>query len=167
MTGRHTRHRRPIARVLLAAGLLALLWMNTVHAQTPPAPAPLQCPGEVGTAHLYGQWQLHLHPPQGQPTAAPLRLERHPDYAETVRGQWTAATGTMHWLSGDLSDGELVLDESVDGVNIHAVWVGYPVDCGRGFEGERRLSPRDGALTDADNPALRQRFVLRRAGGWQ
>ncbi len=170
MTARPTHHRQPIARVRcvvhLIAGALALVWMHTVGAQTPAAPAPQNCATEVGTTHLYGQWQLRLQPAQGTVTEAPLRLERHPDYAETVRGQWTAATGAVHWLSGDLSHGELVLDESVDGLNIHAVWVGYPVDCGRGFEGERRLSARDGGPTDADNPALRQRFVLRRAGGW-
>jgi hypothetical protein len=152
---------------LRIAGLLVAGWTSTATAQAPAptAPAPLQCPTEVGTTHLYGQWQLRLQPNQGPATAAPLRLERHPDYAETVRGQWTAPSGTTHLLSGDISDGELVLDESVDGVVIHAVWVGYPVDCGRGFEGERRLSTRHEA--NADDPSLRQRFVLRRAGGWQ
>ncbi len=140
--------------------LVAALGIGSAHAKTPPTPQP--CQAEVGTAHLYGQWQLILQPAQGQHTEAPLRLERHPDYSETVRGQWTAPSGRVHLLSGDISDGELVLDESVDGVTISAVWVGYPVDCGRGFEGERRES----AGSDADNTAPRQRFVLRRAGGW-
>ncbi len=142
--------------------LVTVLSASVAHAQTPSA--PLSCPAEVGTAHLYGQWQLTLRPAHGQHTEAPLRLERHPDYAETVRGQWTAPSGQVHLLSGDISEGELVLDESVDGVNISAVWAGYPVDCGRGFEGERR--PSAGSDTDTDNPSLRQRFVLRRAGGW-
>ncbi len=162
MTGRRTQ-----LRWTMVCALLASAWGHAALAQTPAptAPAPLQCPTEVGTTHLYGQWQLRLQPTQGPATEAPLRMERHPDYAETVRGQWTAPNGTIHLLSGDISDGELVLDESVDGVDIHAVWVGYPVDCGRGFEGERRLSTRH--ETSADDPSLRQRFVLRRAGGWQ
>ena len=157
MTGRH--HPRSDVSAWL---LVAILSAGVAHAQTPAA--PLSCPAEIGSAHLYGQWQLTLRPAHGQHTEAPLRLERHPDYAETVRGEWTAPSGQVHLLSGDISEGELVLDESVDGVNISAVWAGYPVDCGRGFEGERR--PSAGSDTDTDNPSLRQRFVLRRAGGW-
>ena len=44
----------------------------------------------------------------------------------------------------------MVLDDSVDGVNLSAVWAGDPVDCGRGFEGERRPDTATGTGNKRD-----------------
>lgn len=132
---------------------------------------------DVSTAHLYGLWQVSFHdgplPPSHQtdaPQSASARttilFERHPEHTDSVRGAMkpivgptaSPATGTV-WLSGDLEDGELILDESADGQRISAVWVAHPTrnGCGTVFQGNRRLT---------DNDRL-QTFTMTKTPGWR
>lgn len=140
---------------------------------TAACPAPL----EVGTAHMYGLWQVSFSdgplPPHSQADTSSkdsarttILFERHPEHTDSLRaamkpivsGNASPATGTV-WLSGDLEDGELILDESADGVRISAVWVAHPTrtGCGKVFQGNRRL---------ADSDAL-QTFTMTKAPGWR
>jgi hypothetical protein len=93
-----------------------------------------------------------------------ILFERHPEHADSLRAAMkpiaSAPTpvGTV-WLSGDLEDGELILDESDDGQHISAVWVAHPAanGCGKVFRGNRRL---------ADSDAL-QTFTMTKTPGWR
>lgn len=142
-------------------------------APQPACPAPL----DVSTLHLYGLWQVSFHdgplPPDGQADAArhvtartTILFERHPEHADSLRGAMKpladthspAPVGTV-WLSGDLEDGELILDESDNGQRISAVWVAHPAvnGCGKVFKGNRRL---------ADSDTL-QTFTMTKTPGWR
>ena len=78
-------------------------------------------------------------------TTGVLRLERHPEYADSLRGTLTTATPSTFLLSGDWEDGELILDESTDGLRIGAVWVLRirAEDCRLRGQGHRRTAGDD------------------------
>lgn len=139
----------------------------------PECPTPLA----VSTGHLYGLWQVDFYdgplPADGQAESlrkvtarTTILFERHPEHADSLRGamkplssaQAPATTGTV-WLSGDLEDGELILDESDNGQRISAVWVAHPAlkGCGKILRGNRRL---------ADSDTL-QTFTMTKATGWR
>jgi hypothetical protein len=97
---------------------------------------------------LYGDWQARF---DGLPDAAVVRLGKHPDYAG-VRGTITrtaaapSARSTVAQLAGDVDDeGELAIDESLDGRSISGVWSGslQPDSCGREFKGTWRNAADD------------------------
>lgn len=138
---------------------------------TPSVNAACLSPAQVDSQHLYGLWQVRLYdgplPADARTpvTATPLLqgtllFERHPEHDDSLRGTLKLkGESAVHWLSGDLDEGELILDESDDGHRISAVWVAYPTapGCGRELRGNRRL---------ADDDRL-QTLVLTRAPGWQ
>lgn len=118
-------------------------------ASTPvPAPAPAPCllPEEVESKHLIGTWRITQ--PQHPETSALLELARHPEHEDSLRGVLRPSQGDQTrtvWLVGDIEDGELVMDESLDGRTISAIWVARPVaqSCGRLLKGERRPAGED------------------------
>lgn len=138
---------------------------------TPSVTAACLPPAQVDSPHLHGLWQVRLYDgplpadARSPVTAAPvaqgtLLFERHPEHDDSLRGTLKLKDeSSVHWLSGDLDEGELILDESDDGRRISAVWVAYPTapGCGRELRGNRRL---------ADDDRL-QTLVLTRAPGWQ
>ena len=83
----------------------------------------------VGQQHLLGLWRAEF---EGLPQGATLLLEAHPEFAESVRGAINR-NGERAWVAGDVEDGEFTLEESLNGTNINAVWVGDLVEgsCGR------------------------------------
>jgi len=144
---------------------LALGLATHSHAQPPSA-----CPGadEVLPVHLYGEWVLEVWEAGDGPGTSGdhgqgrVHFERHPEFEGNVRGQvWLRPGDLPALLAGDVSDGELVLDESSDGQRIDAVWVGTPMDCARRFEGSRR--PADHRLTEE----TLLRFRLQKSPGWR
>lgn len=161
----------------------ALLWIPTAllatactlaTAQTSTVPATQPTPtGACDSVHLapnqlYGRWALALWPEGGSAAQPSVRgvvqFERHPEYADSVRGRLIAEPGFGdRQLSGDATDGELVLDESEDGVAISAVWVAFvnPADCGKRLQGTRR--PAEGRPA-SEVPLT---FELRKEAGWQ
>ena len=159
---------------LWAASGAALLCLSSASAQTPATTAPASegaaciAPADVSAVHLYGLWQLSLWPLEPA-DAAPLSkgaalFERHPEYPGSVRGHLQRSTpgnDERALLSGDAVDGEFNLDESVDGVNMSAVWEGALSDCGREIRGLRR--PAEGSPTT--DPAMR--FQLTKTPGWR
>lgn len=110
------------------------------------------CPAaaEVAQQHLLGLWRAEFE--DGGPGAT-LLLEPHPEYAQSVRGAINRG-GDRALLAGDVGDGEFMLEESVNGTNISAVWHGDVVDgsCGREIRG----------TWQAEGQAGERRFVLRK-----
>lgn len=142
---------------------------QTAPAGSAPALACAQA-WDITPAHLYGLWQLTLWPDGGQESApvsaGSLQFGRHPEYPGSVRGnvkRSAAITGKdlKALVSGDVLDGEFALDESADGVNIDAVWIGQPQDCGQSIRGTRR--PAEGSPAGE----VELNFLLKKAPGWR
>lgn len=145
----------PLCRRIALIGLLAL---SAVQASAQGADAPPTCPAphELSALHLYGSWTGEWT--DATAPAATLVLQRHPELADSVRGE-VARDGITALLAGDVDNGDLTLEESRDGKRISATWIGRVAEgtCGREFRG---------TWTDADTSA-RRAFVLRRQKGWQ
>jgi hypothetical protein len=118
-----------------AALVAALLASGVARAQTTgPTPQP-DCPQpfETSQRHLLGLWHAQF---EGLPRGATLLLEAHPDLSESVRGE-VDRDGERTAAAGDLDDGDFTLEESRNGVNISAAWLGEMVEgsCGREIRG--------------------------------
>lgn len=100
--------------------------IGCAHAADCPAPS------DVSQAHLLGAWQASI---EGQAPVT-LQLAKDPEFAETVRGH-LERDGARVELAGDVDDGDFTLEESMNGRNISAAWIGEVVDgsCGREIRG--------------------------------
>jgi hypothetical protein len=102
------------------------------------------CPkaAEITHRELLGVWRAEF---EGLAQGATLLLEPHNEFAESVRGAINR-NGARALLAGDIEGGEFTLEESVNGINISATWLGDIVEgtCGKEIrgtwqaEGERR-----------------------------
>ncbi|SDJ58539.1 hypothetical protein [Variovorax sp. OV700] len=135
----------PLALVLLAALCTACAGPAGPHTAQAGCPATAQ---DLPIEALYGDWQARF---DGLPDAALVRLGKHPEYAG-VRGTITRTTAapsartSVAQLAGDVDDeGELAIDESLDGRSISGVWSGslQPDSCGREFKGTWRNAADD------------------------
>jgi hypothetical protein len=118
---------RAVRTVLGALGAVLAL---AAAAQTPP---PCPAAEDVRSEHLLGFWRAEF---EGLAQGATLLLEKHAEYAEMVSGGINR-NGDRALLTGDIDGGELTLEESVNGVNISATWLGDVVEgsCGREIRG--------------------------------
>ena len=155
-----TTFRPAIAFILIATSPL----ITSAIGQNNPNPTAA-CPAaaEMDHQHLQGRWHATLQADSAgvvpQPdTSAWLQLGPHPELAESVRGTVQRA-GAIALLSGDVDEGELTLEESIDGTRISATWAGQVVDgsCGKEIHG---------IWTNA-HPTTTLPFVLRKQAGWQ
>ena len=109
------------------------------------------CPhaSEVTQADLLGLWSAEF---AGTGHVGTLLMEKHPLYAESVSGA-VNRNGERRRIAGDVDDGDFTLEESVNGRNISATWLGEVVEgsCGREIRGS--WQPEGGAP---------HAFVLRR-----
>ncbi|MBA3773086.1 MAG: hypothetical protein H0X13_11535 [Ramlibacter sp.] len=133
--------------------LCAMLAAASAGAQgTPPAGEPTGCPRamEVTQAHLLGFWRADFG---GRAPGATLLLEKHPEYALSVSGAINRG-GERGQLTGDVEDGEFSLEESTNGINIAATWIGDVVEgsCGREIRGSWK----------AEGDSREFQFVLRK-----
>jgi hypothetical protein len=105
---------------------------------------------------LFGVWVLELQSGAGASITVRLTLERNPDFAESLAGNFLLG-GIRHEVFGDIEAGALDLEESNNGKDIIALWKGKVESgsCGKAMTGTRRLTSAPGE----------QSFVLRR-GGW-
>ena len=103
---------------------------------------------------LQGVWHTDL---PGHGGATVLRLGQHPELAGSVRGTLERAGKTAQ-VVGDVHDGELTLEESMDGKRISATWLGDVVEgqCGKEIRGQWRESTAD------DAPEISVPFVMRK-----
>jgi hypothetical protein len=109
------------------AALLAAVHLVCAHADDCPAP------DEVAQAQLLGTWQARI---EGVASPLTLTLVKHPEFAGTVRGQLERG-GQRIELAGDVDNGDFTLEESANGRNITATWLGEVVEgsCGREIRG--------------------------------
>jgi hypothetical protein len=135
-------------RALLAAALVA----GCVSAQAQATGAGAACPKaeEVTQRHLLGLWRAEF---EGLAQGATLLLEKHPELSESVRGAINR-DGQRSQVAGDVDEGEVTLEESANGTNISATWLGDVVEgsCGREIRG----------TWQAEGDALQRRFVLKK-----
>ena len=128
------RRARPGAAIRMLALLLAAC-AGSAGAQDPAQAIHVACPkaAEVTHRHLLGLWRAQF---EGQAQGATLLLEQHPELAESVRGAINR-NGERADVAGDVEDGEFTLEESANGVNISATWLGDVLEgsCGREIRG--------------------------------
>lgn len=122
------------------------------------------CPAAAETdhRHLQGRWRAELAATGSAPaTTALLQLGPHPELAQSVRGSVQRGGATAQ-VSGDVDDGDLTLEESNNGTNISATWIGRVVDgsCGKEIRGTWNNAHPTPTAPSA-------RFVLRKQAGWQ
>ena len=159
----------PVFLLRLCAGhlLAASLWATASAQTTLPSAetaATTACPNvSADSDQLSGLWQLSLWPERGseaQPTSrGTLQFRLHPEYPGSVYGQIQRSEAgrlLQTWVSGDLIDGSFNLDESADAVDIDAVWVGEPHDCGHTLRGKRLPAER------LQNEAEPLQFLMRK-----
>jgi hypothetical protein len=134
-------------RRLLA--LLLALSASPAFAQAPACPAA----AEVGQQHLLGLWRAEF---EGLAQGATLLLEKHPERTASVRGAVNRNRERAQ-VAGEVDDGEFSLEESVNGVNISAIWLGDVVEgsCGREIRGSWK----------AEGDPRQFQFVLRKQSG--
>ena len=103
--------------------------------------------------HLMGLWRAEF---EGLRQGATVLLEQHPSMEESVRGAINR-NGERAEIAGDVDDGDVTLEESANGVNISATWLGTMEEgsCGRTIKGTWQGS----------NDAQARGFVLRRQPG--
>jgi hypothetical protein len=91
------------------------------------AVAPSSCETD-----LVGTWRARI---EGLPDAT-LRLEKHPEFADTVKGHLERDRVRIE-LAGDIDGDDFTLEESANGRNISATWLGEVVQgsCGREVRG--------------------------------
>ena len=137
-------------RLRLAVGAVALSCAAAAHGETALAPAACPEAAQVTHEHLLGLWRAEF---EGLPRGATLLLEQHPELAASVRGAINR-DGERGLVAGDVDDGEVTLEESANGTNISAVWLGDVVEgsCGREIRGGWR----------AEGSARTIQFVLRK-----
>lgn len=109
-------------------------WLLAAAFCAAPAWAQVPCPhaSEVGQAQMLGLWRAEVEGTH----AGMLLLEKHPLYAESLRGTINR-NGDRRPVAGDVEDGEFTLEESADGTRISAAWIGEVVEgsCGREIRG--------------------------------
>lgn len=102
-------------------------------------------------SQLQGDWDASIN---GQPASATLHLGPHPQWKDSVKGT-VERRGIHHAMVGDVDQGNVTLEESANGTNISATWVGAVTDgsCAREIHGQYQ---EDG------EHAVSQPFVLRK-----
>lgn len=149
----------PFAIVLIATCAASTRAGAQNNSETRPQPA-CPAPAEVQTVQLYGLWRVDFAAgPDGKPPAerATVLLEKNRERADSLYGAINRQ-GARALLAGDIEAGELLLDESVDGKAISAVWAGQvvPGSCGKEIRGSWR---------QAAEVATRS-FTLSKLPGW-
>ena len=123
---------------------------------------------------LYGMWQvLFTDPPAGLPKTAVMLLEKHLEFADSLRGVVSrnlpsvAANTPGHAakaaLAGDVEDGFVILDESSNNISVSGTWNGQLVEasCGREVKG---LWKDTSASAPPDAPDVP--FTMVKRPGW-
>jgi hypothetical protein len=115
-------------RVAIACALVSLF---CAAAQAQDAACPKA--QDMTHRHLTGLWRAEF---EGLTQGATLLLDQHPELQESVRGA-VNRDGERAEVSGDVDDGEVTLEESINGVNISATWLGTMEDgsCGLTIKG--------------------------------
>lgn len=164
----------PLPAMLAATAFILIAtsaYPTSASAQKQPK-SSTACPPAVdmGHLHLQGRWVATLQAPSAAtdgatappaPATAILQLGPHPELAHSVRGTVRRGNATA-LVSGDVDEGDLTLEESVNGTNISATWTGQVVDGSCGKEIRGTWNNANPTLSAPSAP-----FVLRKQPGWQ
>ena len=128
----------------------------------------------IKAPQLYGIWQVTFsNPPAGLPKTAVMLLEKHQEFADSLRGFVSrdlgpaAANTPGHAakaaLAGDVEDGFVILDESSNNISISGTWNGELIQssCGREVKGVWKDTSAS-APPDAPDVA----FTMVKRPGW-
>ncbi|MDR3003693.1 MAG: hypothetical protein LBV14_05605 [Acidovorax sp.] len=87
----------------------------------------------MNTTMLQGEWVARI---ADQDHAAVLYLGPHPEWQGTVKGE-VERNSERHAMVGDVNDGAVTLEESDNGINISATWLGEVTEgsCAREIRG--------------------------------
>ena len=151
--------------------------INWARAQNEPQKQPgtaCLAAKNIKAPQLYGVWQVTFaRAPAGLPNTAVMRLERHAEFADSLRGTVsremapTAVNSPGHApkaaLAGDVEDGFVILDESSNNISISGTWNGQLVEasCGREVTGVWKDTSAS-AAPDAPEVA----FTMVKRPGW-
>jgi hypothetical protein len=112
---------------------------------------------DVMAKDLYGNWVLELKSITEPPSLISTRLsfKQNPEFSESLAGQFSLQSKTVE-VFGDIEEGALELEESDNGKDISALWMGRIAEgsCGQAITGTRRMLATQ----------TTQQFVLRRTG---
>lgn len=145
--------------VLIASCALTTVARAQNNLNNPPT---ANCPAatEISPLHLYGLWHAEF---EGLSQGATLLFEKHPELAGSFSGT-VNRDGVKALLAGDVDQGELTLEESLDGQHISATWLGTVVEnsCGKEIKGLW-----NNTSNKAPGGAVSHPFVLHKLPGWQ
>ncbi len=134
------RLKRQGALCLIATCALFSFGGGLSNSQT--AHAAQACTLPASAVALYGQWTVDFTNADNTPSPLRGRLElgKNAEYPESLSG-WLYWQGQKIFVAGDWQDGELSLEESLDGTRITAVWDGKADvnSCGKVIAGTRRV----------------------------
>ncbi len=147
-----------LATMFFIAACATSHWASGQNSPQVTAPSAIcPAPSELKIASLYGTWILEISSADGTQVLqrGRVELEKNPEYPGSVSG-WMHVQERKIFVAGDLSQGEVSLEESDDGTRISAVWEGAVAEgsCGKAITGTRRAGE---TMTT---------FVLRRSSGW-
>ncbi len=154
---------KPAALLLTMAAGIACTSLLTACGAPPMAPAAARthtaprpaCPtaAQMDQPELLGRWQAEVAGAEGPIV---LELGPHPEWEGNVKGH-ILRPGSRSTVVGEVSEGQLLLEESLDESRISGQWHGDVVQgsCGREIRGE---------WTDetAQGDAAPKRFTLRK-----
>ena len=129
-------------------------WAAGQNSQKELVPVVCPAPAAIEPVNLYGLWRAEF---DGLPHAT-LLFERHTELSGSVSGS-ISRDGSKAQLAGDVDNGVLSLEESLDGQRISAHWQGNvsAASCGKEIKG---------LWTDHSNQASHA-FILRKLPGWR
>jgi hypothetical protein len=155
---RYMKYRLAISLIASYAMWITATAQNEPKNNAKPAANCLQAQDLVNT-DLFGTWTLELQSDSNPPSITRLTLERNPEYAESLAGNYMQGT-VRHEVFGDVDNGILDLEESNNGKDIIAIWKGRVISsgCNPAMTGTRRV------ISATATAQAEQNFVLRRAG---
>jgi len=156
--------------IFLVAACAHIHWARAQsNSKNEPKTACLAAKG-IKAPQLYGIWQVTFtDPPSGLPKTAVMLLEKHAEFADSLRGivSRDSVTASGHTakaaLAGDVEDGFVILDESSNNISISGTWNGELVEasCGRQIKGVWKDTS---ASAPPDAPDVS--FTMAKRPGW-
>ena len=133
-------------------GLLAILGLLLSSCSM--LPPQDRCADQVTADMLIGQWSVQLH---GESAPWTLALTPHPEHLGSLRGELSQGD-RRHRVVADLDGSEFTMEESHNGYQIAATWLGHLNDgqCAHRIVGQR--------LVDTQTMSTSQNFLMLKSG---
>jgi hypothetical protein len=128
---------------------------------SPQAGSACKSPLEMQAADLHGAWTLNLSNGTDSATTR-FVLRQNPDFADSLAGLYSLG-GVRHEVYGDVENGEVEWEETINGKDPSALWTGRIVEgsCGKNIMGSRQTVSFSAGKETRGVP---QSFTLSRSG---